>query len=253
MKPHLLKYICTFIRIALLATAPLAFVLHCSTEDPIYQPPLRENRSIRIVSDSRAALFSFAVRSAAGANSQGRFWTARRNLEQATVLQNDLAAMLGRTLGLQWIPDAEIKSHSLYIDGRFPVRARYFLNPSALPLVQTPEEEDLMLRTSTRLQVRYFANAFFDHSVSKFFFFPASVKSRLVIQLYSAEGGLLFREEWEEGQAVEPYERTLWAGSYATTYEPRMNEALAACDERLLQQAARDLAPLRLEPSGALP
>lgn len=208
----------------------------CSVADPIYLPPIRERRAPQLQSGAKVALFSFLVRSAAAANSQGRNWVARRSEEEAGALLIELTAAIQKPLAAEMISPDQIRGHSLYVDGRFPVRTRFFFNPRALPIVETEEEEELMLRTALSLGARYYATAFFDHSVSKFFLFPASVECRLTVQLYSAEGGILLREELEKDIEVQPYQRSFLPGETAAEYEAQMATALSGCDRELLHE-----------------
>ncbi|MCR9144400.1 MAG: hypothetical protein NXI24_19330 [bacterium] len=192
--------------------------------------------------EAGGVLFSMIVRKLGYANSNGLNWIARRTDENYRDLYREITAIMETELQMQTIPRNRVLDHALYQEGRFPLRKKFFLNTAKLPIITNAEEEELMLRSSRALGARYFVTVLADHSVSKIVAVPASVTSVLVLNIYSADSGLIYQANLEATETAEPYDRDLSLGELYAQYEPVLAAALDRNTSTLLAELRSKIA-----------
>ncbi len=215
--------------------AALAFCLAGCTPE-LYTGKVVGSGKPGIQKDATAALFSMIVRKVAYANSNGLNWIARNDNDDYRELYRGVQDLMETELQMQPVERNRVLDHALYQEGRFPLGKKFFLNTARLPIITNAEEEELMLRTSRALGARYFVTALLDHSVSKIVSRPAVVKSVLVLNLYSADSGLIYQAQLETSESAEPYDRSLTLSELHAGYEAVLAETLEKNRNALLAE-----------------
>lgn len=218
----------------------MAITIRCQPE--LYTGSLRGSGQPAIQKDSPVALFSMIQRSLGHANSNGLNWIARTSDDDYRDLYRQIQALLEEELSMQPLPREVILNHALYTDGRFPLRVKFFRNTAKLPIITDATEEEYMLRTARGLGARYFVTVFSDHSVRKILATPASLTSRLIFNLYSADASLIYQADLEHTADAKPYDRSLSLGELYAGYEPIMSQTLANNRAELLAQLRKKIA-----------
>ena len=218
----------------------MAVTVRCQPE--LYTGSLQGSGKPAIQKDAPVALFSVIQRSVANANSNGLDWTARTSDDDYRDLYRQVQALLEEELSMQPLPREAILNHALYTDGRFPLRVKFFRNTAKLPIITDATEEEYMLRTARGLGTRYFVTVLSDHSVSKILATPASLSSRLIFNLYSADTGLIYQADVETSADAKPYDRGLSLGELYDGYGPIMRQTLAANRTKLVAALRKKIA-----------
>ncbi|MCB1310119.1 MAG: hypothetical protein KDK30_18170, partial [Leptospiraceae bacterium] len=216
-------------------------IIRCQTA-PLYSRSPDSSVAPRVVAGSRVALFTLIMREVAVSNSQGLNWTAWRDDGDYFDFYTRLESLLKDTTRLEVLPRADVLNHSLVIDGHFPINERFFLNSANLPMVTSAEEEELMLRTARRLETDYFVTVLADHSISKLIAQPATVNCEMTLNLYTADGLLIYRSVVQASEVAEPYDRELSLGELFRTYKPVTAAALDRCTEQLFTEGREKIA-----------
>lgn len=211
--PRIARRFCLYAACVALALA----MVGCQPE--LYTGKLVGNGRPALQKDSPAVIFSMLVRKVAYANSNGLNWIARRTDDDYRNLYREITTVMTDQLQMQPIERTRVLDHALYQEGRFPLGKKFYLNTARLPIIDSATEEELMLRTSRALGVRYYVTVLAEHSVTKLVGLPATVTSVLVMNIYSADSGLIYQAELETSKSAEPYDRNMSLGELHAQYE----------------------------------
>ncbi len=218
-----------------------ALLLWGCTPAPLHIPASPAGRkALRLSPRTKGVLFTLLMRRVAVSRSQGKAWVLRQNEEDYRQFQESLREMISAKTGMELLPDERILDHNLYLDGFFPLKARFFLNPLRLPIVSSTQEEEYMLRMSRSLEDPYFITVLADSSVTKTMFTPATIKATLVFNLYDYTG-LLFTARAEARRKVLPVRYSFLPDRANPGYEERMHQALSQAFQETLTAMGKEL------------
>lgn len=218
-----------------------ASALWSCRSQPLYVGRLAGSGKPALQKDAPAALFTVMMLKVAYANSNGLNWTARLEDDDYREFYRGLLELMQEDLTMRPVDRKAILDQPLYLEGRFPLREKWYLNTAQLPMVTSADEEELMLRMARGLGVQYFVTVLTEHTVSKVVALPAVIDSKLYFNIYSGRSGLIYRGELEVASTAEPYGGSIDLGEVYRNYLPVMNEWAAKNQTLLLEQLREKL------------
>ncbi|MCB1173771.1 MAG: hypothetical protein KDK39_09410 [Leptospiraceae bacterium] len=204
---------------------------------PVYTGSLHKTAQGPVMKQgARIAIFSMLMRRVAVSNSQGFDWTAYHDDVDYVKVHQNLTEMLQKQWSANIITSKQIQEHALVKDGFFPLQEKFYLNSLQLPIIASAKEEELMLRTKSRLEADYYITILCDHSISKIMFLPMETNSYLQFNLYHAQIGLIYTKKLTHSQSALPYHRDWSLARLHTDYNPIITETLNHSLAQLLEQ-----------------
>ncbi len=219
----------------------LAGALWSCRSQPLYMGTLAGSGKPALQKDAPAALFTVMMLKVAYSNSNGLNWIARLNDDDYREFYRGVLGIMENDLTMRPVDRTAILNQPLYLEGRFPLREKWYLNTAQLPMVTSASEEELMLRMARGLGVEYFITVLTDHEVRKVMALPAVVDSTLYFNIYSGRSGLIYQAQTNVETTAEPYGGSIDLGEVYRNYLPVLNETAAKNQSLLLEQLREKL------------